>query len=467
MKGVTGRRQCEAIALLAVFCASMTACRNDAIAPRGGVPPIDQMTNLGTTIVDVNLKTGEVVTHPLESAATTANGVDARFFGAPNTISHTFQLRGGAPTAGNTFTLDDHIENQFSFPIGTHLIHATGVFPEDTMGVYVYMSILPTVTAGCTPSGTCSVAADSGEDGAFPFTTPTPQPYMFFKTILEATDGVAHKGLDFTDQSAANGGTGINYFRSFSFRAKAGVTNFKFGVSVSAAVVKPNDTRWKVTYIADSFPNRVGISLADLRSDPDWRVHGSAASVTDTSIQLTAAVTCPASAAHCLRIVSSNPSAGVPSDTITYFRSDSLGMTDSAFISADVATSGNLRPNAPSVFIGMQDRHTQMLVGISSNKIGFCDAAGVFLGTPNAPVAFTNTTTNWRVAKFGADSVVVYGGGTKAFSAVYSTLPGAQVVSSPNPFFYFGNRALLATPNPTGVTSLWSDVVYEIGATIP
>ncbi len=144
-----------------------------------------------------------------------------------------------APTAGNTFTLDDHIENAFSFPIGTHLPHATGVFPEDTMGVYVYMAILPTVTAGCTPSATCSVAADSGEDGAFPFTTPTPQPYMFFKTILEATDGVAHKGLDFTDQSPANGGTGINYFRSFSFRANPGVTNFKFGVSVSAAVVNP------------------------------------------------------------------------------------------------------------------------------------------------------------------------------------------------------------------------------------
>jgi hypothetical protein len=465
MRVVTGRRQCEALALLAFFCVSMSACRSDAVAPRGGVPPIDQLTNLGTTIVDVNLKTGEVTTHPLESASTTAKGVDARFFGAPNTISHVFTLRNGAPSAGNTFTLDDHIENQFSFPIGTHLQHATGVFPEDTMGVYVYMSILPTVTAGCTPSATCSVAADSGYDGAFPFTTGTPQPYMFFKTILEATDGVAHRGLDFTDQSPANGGTGINYFRSFSFRAKTGVTNFKFGVSVSAAVV--NDTRWKVTYVADSVPNRVGTGLTDLRSEPDWRVHGSAASVTDTSIQLTAAVTCPAAAAHCFRIASASPSAGVPADSITYFRSDSLGQTDSAFISADVATSGNLRPNAPSVFIGMQDRHTQMLVGISSNKIGFCDAAGAFLGAPNAPVAFTNTTTNWRIAKFAGDSVVVYGGGTKAFSAVYSTLPAAPAFASPNAFIFFGNRALFNSPNPTGVTSLWSDVVYEIGATIP
>ena len=347
MKVVTGRRQCEVLALLALFCASMTSCRNDAIAPRGGVPPIDQMTNLGTTIVDVNLKTGEVVTHPLESAATTAKGVDARFFGAPGTISHTFTLRGGAPTAGNTFTLDDHIENAFSFPIGTHLPHATGVFPEDTMGVYVYMAVLPTVTAGCTPSATCSVAADSGEDGAFPFTTPTPQPYMFFKTILEATDGVAHKGLDFTDQSPANGGTGINYFRSFSFRANPGVTNFKFGVSVSAAVVKPNEARWKVTYIGDSLPNRVGATLTDLRSEPDWRRAANAGAVIDTSIIATG---CPAGGTtKCLRISSVTPSSGaLADDSLFYYRSDSVGTTDNAYISAAVTVTGN-KPNNPTV----------------------------------------------------------------------------------------------------------------------
>jgi len=461
MKVVTGRRQCEVIALLAVFFASMTGCRNDAIAPKAGLPPIDQMTNLGTTIVDVNLETGEVVTHPLESSATTAKGVDARFFGAPGTISHTFQLEGGAPSAGNTYTLDDHIENLFSFPIGTHLPHATGVFPQDTMGVYVYMAILPIVTAGCTPSATCKVAADSGYDGAFTFTSATPQPYMFFKTILEATDGTPHSGLDFTDQSTIGG---INYFRSFSFRASSGVTNFKFGVSVSAAVVKPNDTRWKVTYIADSLPNRVGTGLTQLRSEPDWRVQGSAVSVSDTSITTTG---CATGATNCFQIISSTPTTLEPSDTITYFRSDSLGTTDSAYISTDLVVV-NLQPTQPSIFIGMQDRVRTMLVGLSSNTVGFCDALNVFLTAPGTTNTITTSSVkNWRVAKFGTDSVNIYGDGTRLVTYPYSSLPTAPAVTFPTAFFSFGNRALFASPNPTAVTSLWSNVVYEIGATGP
>jgi hypothetical protein len=463
MRVVTGRRQCEALALLAFFCVSMSACRSDAVAPRGGVPPIDQMTNLGTTIVDVNLKTGEVTTHPLESGASTAKGVDARFFGAPNTITHVFTLEGGAPSASHVFTLDDHIENAFSFPIGTHLPHATGVFPEDTMGVYVFVSIAPTVTAGCTPGPGCTVV-DSG-DGSFPFTSGTLQPYMFFKTILEAADGTPHHGLDFTDQSPANGGTGINYFRSLAFHATSGVTNFKFGVSASAAAVKPNDVRWKVTYVADSLPNRVGTGLTDLRSEPDWRVHASATAVTDTSIQTSG---CTTGFSRCFQIISHTPASSGITDSISYFRSDSLGTTDSAFIAADVVMA-NLTPNVPSIFLGMQDRARGMLLGFSSNKVGFCDASGNYLSGAAAAMAFTGTSTSWRISKFGADSVVVYNGGTKVFNLAYANLPTATGVPTPTAFFSFGNRPLFKNggANPTAVTSKWSDVVYEIGATIP
>ena len=438
---------------------ALGACHDDAVAPKRGVPPIDQMTDLGTYIVDVNVKTGVIVTHLAQTGGPSApSGVDALFFGAAGTISHTFQLRGGAPSAGNTYTLDDHIENLFSFPIGTHLPHATGVFPEDTMGVYVYMAILPIVTAGCTPSATCTVAADSGEDGAFPFTSPTPQPYMFFKTILEATDGTPHSGLDFTDQTSVGG---INSFRSFSFRASAAVTNFKFGVSVRAAVVKPNENRWLVTYVGDSLPNRLGTTLADLRSESDWRVHGSAASVTDTSITTSG---CAAGAAHCFRIVSTTPTGAVPADSITYFRSDSVGTSDSAYIAATLATS-NLRPNSPSIFMGMQDRVKLIQVGIASNKAGFCDVSNGFVSGGSGIAA--STTTSWRVAKYAADSVVLFGNGARVAKLVYSALPAAPSVSLPTPFFFFGNRALSTNPTPTAVTSLWTLVTYEIGATSP
>ena len=434
------------------------------------MPPIDQMTSLGTTIVDVNLKTGEVLTHPLESSTTTAKGVDDRFFGAPANITHVFTLRNGAPSLLHTWILDDHIENQFTFAIGTHLPLATGAYPQDTMGIYVYVVSGPTVTAGCTPDPLlCTVAQDSGYDGAYPFTSGTAQHYMFFKSVLKATDGVSHKGLDYTDQSVANGGNGVNYFRSLSFKTSALVTNFRFGVSVSAAVVKPNENRWKVTYVADSMPNRVGMGLAQLRSEPDWRVQGSAGSVSDTSIQPTVTAGCPAGAARCFRISSADPSTQIPTDTIRYFRSDSLATGDKAYISADLAMGGNLRPNNPSVFIAMHDGVRKMLIGFSQQKVGFCDTNNLFLPMPNVPVSLPAGVTNWRLAKFGADSVALYGGGapTAVVRAAYSSLPASTGAAVPTAFFSFGNRALLASPNPTGVISLWSNVTYEIGATGP
>ena len=450
-------RRCALGSLALVI--SLGACRDTGVAPAAGVKPIDGMTNLGTYIVDVNLKTGTVVAHESGIGGSSAHGgVDALFFGARGTISHSFRLRGGAPTAGNTYTLDDHIENMFSFPIGTHLAHAPGAFPEDTMGVYVYMSILPVVTAGCTPSVTCKVAADSGEDGAFPFTSATPQPYMFFKTILEASDGIAHSGLDFTDQTSVGG---TDYFRSFSFRASPGVTDFKFGVSARAAVVKPNENRWLVTYVGDSLPNRLGTSLANLRSDPDWRVHGSVASVTDTSIVATG---CPSGAAHCFRIITATPSGAVPTDSITYFRSDSVGTTDSAYIAATVSVT-NLRPNTPAVFLGMQDHLKMIQVGIASNKAGFCDASSALISAGTATIS-SSTVTSWRVAKFAADSVVLYANGLRVAGLAYSALPAAPN-ALPRPFFFFGNRAFNGNPTPTVVTSLWTLVSYEIGATTP
>jgi hypothetical protein len=445
---------------LALSLMSLSACDDESLRPTP-LPSPDPATSSGTYIVDVNLRTHQVTSYPAASAHP-PDGVDLSLFGGTGTVSHLFELVGSAPSAGNTYILRDHLENVFSYAIGTNVAHSPGALPRDTMGIFVFLSIQPFGIVGCTPGPACQVRADSGYDGAFQFTGSTPQQYMYFKTILEPSDGTAHRGPDYTDQSPANGGSGIDYYRSFAFRASPAVTDFRFGVAVSAAKVKPNDNRWKVTYVGDSLPARLGASLTDLRSEPDWRVSGNAGAVADTSILTTG---CAGGAARCLRIQSTTPSLLALTDSISFSRSDSVGASDSAYIAATVAVTNLPATNgAPSVFLGLQDRTKLISFGISQNSVGLCNASNAFLSGGTVTMDPT-TVGSWRISKFASDSVVVYANGTRLLKQTYTSLPAAPALAS-TPYFWFGNRVswnLLF--NPTNVTSLWSSVVYEIGAT--
>ena len=454
-------RQTRALfASLAVACIALAGCHDDSFAPKMIPTPAGPMGDLGTTIVDVNLKTGVVTTHPLASGSlTTPEGVSAAIYGATALVHHVFQLENGTQT-GTTYVFDEQIENNLPFAIGTHVPHTAPVFPEDTMGVFVFISIGPTVTAGCQASPTCKVAVDSGYDGQFPFTSPTAQKYSYFKTILEASDGNLNQGLDFTDQSPANGGTGIKYFRKLPFRVTGGVTDFVFGVTVSAAWVKPNESQWKVTYVGDSLPNRVGTSLADLRSEQDWR-ESAQGGIADTSI---ANAFCAGGAKHCLRIQSGAPALNA-TEGIEYFRSDSVGASDSAFMDATVAVS-NLEDDNPSVFFGMQDRVKSINFGIAGNAAGFLTSANTFVAGGSALID-PSTVSTWRIKKFLSDSVVAFANGTRLVALPYSSLDPAPVAAVPNHYFEFGHRVTFGSPNPTNVTSLWSAVSYTIGRTSP
>ncbi len=447
------------VAALALSIATLAACRDESTSPMI-LPSPDPTASLGTYIVDVNLRTRRVTSYPAASARV-PDGVDLSLFGGTGTVSHFFELMGSAPTAGNTYILRDHLENVFGYSIGTNVAHLPGAFPKDTMGIFVFLSIQPFGIVGCTPGPTCQVSADSGYDGAFQFTGSSPQQYMYFKTILEPSDGTAHRGLDYTDQSAANGGTGIDYYRSFAFRASPAVTDFRFGVAVSAAKVKPNDSRWKVTYVGDSLPMRAGASLTDLRSEPDWRVSGNAGAVGDTSIVTTG---CAGGVARCLRIQSTTPSLFATFDSISFSRRDSVGASDSAYIAAAMTVSKLPSLNsAPSVFLGLQDRTKLISFGIAENSVGLCDASNAFL-LGGSVTKDPTTVSNWRVSKFASDSVVVYANGARLLKQAYTSLPAAPAATS-TPYFWFGNRVSLNLFNPTNVTSLWSSVVYEIGAT--
>ena len=456
----TVRQTRTLVASLAVACIALAGCHDDSLAPNTIPTPAGPMGDLGTTIVEVNLKTGVVTTHPLASGSlTTPQGVNAAIYGTSPLVHHVFQLETGAPI-GSTYLFDEQIENNLAYAIGTHVPHTAPAFPEDTMGVFVFISIGPQVTAGCQASATCKVAVDSGYDGAFPFTSQTPQKYMFFKTILEASDGHINQGLDFTDQSPANGGTGVKYFRRLPFRVTGSVADFVFGVTVSAPWVKPHETQWKVSYVGDSLPNRVGTALADLRSEPDWRVL-SQGGIADTSI---ANASCAAGAKHCLRIQSGAPALDA-TEGIEYFRSDSVGASDSAFMDATVAVS-NLEDDNPSVFFGMQDRVKSIEFGIAGNSAGFLTGANTFVAGGSALID-PGPISTWRIKKYRSDSVVAFANGARLVALPYSSLDPAPVAAVPNHYFKFGHRVTFGSPDPTNVTSLWSAVSYTIGRTSP
>jgi hypothetical protein len=426
---------------VALACIAVAGCSGDSTVAPVTPTPGGEMRFMGTVMVEVDLKKGTVTTHPMESGSFDAPpGVSAQIYGAASQVRHIFQLQGGAPI-GNDYFLNDHIENLLNYAIGTNQRGTTAPTPEDTMGAYVFVSSGPTVIAGCTQSLTCKVDL-TGYDGTFAFTSPG-QRYMYFKTILEANDGVTAQGKDFTDQSPANGGTGIDYFRTLKFTTTGAVTNFKFGVAVSAAWIKPNETNWVVRYFGDSLPNRVGTGFAagaDLRSEPDWRVRQSGsptATIVSSGCRL---------AGNCLRIVSGS------SDSLIYYRSDSLDKAENAFIEADIVTSG-LANNSPSVFLGMEDRGRFLSFGISANKAGFTNRAGSIISSTVNPTSSVNV----RITKTGTGNVVANVNGS-TITLARSSFDSLTVATDPSPhqYFWFGNRK-------GGGTSNWSSVVYQVG----
>lgn len=438
------------LASLALMCAGAVGCSEDAVAPRAPVPPIDHMANLGTYIVHVDVAHQTVDVHPVGQNMDTPPGVDARFYGLSTEIQHVFTFFSTTPigTDGAEYHLREHINNLKTFAIGTNSPHTAPAFPQDTMGVYVYLSIPPfhfTCSTGC---GDTSAVMDSA-DGTYPFfdNHGLSQPYLYFKTILEpGTFNVLSGSRGYTDQTSLGG---IDYFRTFNFRTTGFVSDFSFGISVSAAWVDPNETRWKVFYVADSLPNR-GV-FPNLRSEPDWRVLGAGGVATIVSNKL--------------QLVSS-PADATSKDTLIYFRSDSVRSTQDAYIDATMTATNLTTGVLPAVFLGLEDQNKLVQLGISGTLTGFTDGAGAFVGTP---VATDPARTSWRVSKIGSSTAAIYspsGAATPLVTIPYASLP--TVTAKPpggyDRFFFFGN---ITQPTGPTATSTWTTVNYEVGAAAP
>ena len=225
---------------------------------------------------------------------------------------------------------------------------------------------------------------------------------------------------------------------------------------MAAAWVDPNENRWKVSYLADSLPNRV--SLTDLRSEPDWRRLGNTGSAT------VGPGGCVPNTNACKLTLTS--AAG---DTIMYYRSDSLRATQNGYITATVTPSALTGVDA-GVFLGLKDPARLAQLGISALLTGFADSTGVI--NPTFSVATDLSRTSYRITKYGTDSASIFSpaGNTVALVTIpYASLPPAPVRGSGPPnydrFFFFGNST--ASLTSTAATSVWSNVNYEIGATTP
>ena len=433
-------------------CILLAACHDAATSPQH--EPVPQLRNLGTVIVDVDIRRGVVTVHPLGADPSVASGVSAHFYGTTSQILHSLTSLTATPIAdGTEYQLQDRLTNLLGFAIGTNSPHTAPAFPQDTMGVFVYYSLPPyNFTISGVPCPACTVSIDSA-DGAFPFTTVAPQPYVFFKTILEGNG--PSDPLSKTNQTASGG---IDYFRTLNFRTSGSVTNFTFGLSVSAAWVDPNDSRWKVAYVADSVPTRT--SLQHLISEPDWRRLGSTGAIT-----ITPAACVPGSCL--LTLVSTTTAAG--EDTLMFYRSDSLRASQRGYIAATLNLS-TLTGAQPGVFLGLKDPARLAQVGISTLLTGFCDSTGTLL--PGYSVATVLGRTTYRVAKYGTDSASIFspaGSSVALVTIPYLSLPAAPPrqagATGYDRFFFFGN--LTRTVVATAATSLWANVSYEIGVSAP
>jgi hypothetical protein len=454
---------------LALMSAAMIGCRDEqSTAPRTVPTPSGPMRDMGTVIVHVDLKNHTITTEPLTTSTTKLPpGVSARFFGTETQIGYIL-TEGDFHDFGDgdiEYNLHANFSNLQNFAIGTNSPHTYPAEPQDTMGVYVYYAIpifnIRKTGAPC-PIGACTVTIDSA-DGVFPFTTGTPQPYVFWKDILEGGGtGASGPGPFETNPTATPGG---GYFRRMSFHTHGSVTDFSFGIAMAAPWVEGNgDARWKVFYVADSLPNRVGTDLTDLRSEPDWRVLGTGGGT--ATIQ---APGCVAGSNTCaLQIVSTNASAAP--ETLLYYRSDSLRAAQDGYIAATMTATPSAGSAIPAIFLGLKDPDKLVQLGVSGTLTGFTDATGAFI--PGFTVATDNSRNSWRVSKVGITSAAIYSPANSAVPLV--TIPYASLPTAPargvspgdyDHFFFFGNitQPLVATD----ATSLWSNVTYEIGAAGP
>ena len=416
-------------AAAAAGCSDAAPSRERAAPTAPAAESLPAPVVLGAMRANVDLVAGTMTFEPIpapgtssssSSASSSPSARGARAPGAPLAAIYgdqnvTVRLSNTAvavtidPTTGRKrFTGNVTVTNLRPHPIGDEQGAAT---PPDTMGIFVFFSTEPIITAP-TPCAGCTITVFN---------------YHGVKTF----DQPSRKYFFYPERLPANGSSTA---RTWVFDASPAVTNFYFDVLLSAAWPPPNETRWAVRLDGDSLP--------DTQEEPRWRIEQAGVnSATATGGMVT---------------ISVNNNA-----TRRYFRRDSVASAGNAYIETRMQLNSS-NAGRPEGRIVIDDGVRHMALGVARASVWFSDANNTFLpGTPlSVPTAATAQNV-YQLRKYGADSIVFYVNGTRGGAFSYAALP-VTAYAGTAPLLIFGNRSL---QGPSG--SSWDYVYYEIGTPFP
>ncbi|HEX7943000.1 MAG TPA: hypothetical protein VF488_14400 [Gemmatimonadaceae bacterium] len=408
---------------LACVLAGLAACGDRSLVTGAGKIPIPPLGS-GSIIAAVEGTVddaGNVTFSPM--AAPMAPGVSAQVYGSQNVNVRLYNTPTviDSTSIANTkrWSFDVGIRNLLSYPIGSN---QNGAAPADTMGLTVFFTVPPTVTAP-TPCDTPCGLTIANPDGTGNFTG-VGQSYFYWHERLGATTAVPS-----TDTTLRR--------RTWTFQGNKKITNFRFVVLVSAAWPPPNDTRWKVFYDGTTD------SLPDTQASPPWKQRGLLGGGTEDWTTPPLAL---------------NAASG---RDIFLFRRDSLAAATPAYMEAKVTVNKGSK-SVPIATFGLVDGSRMAAVGIASSRIGFVSLTGTtwsFVGTTWALDASTSHV--YRVSKNGSQDATIWVDGQAVVTATYASLPAGGLGT-------LGATAFFGDIGQSGRTkSLWSYVTYELGVTGP
>jgi hypothetical protein len=310
-----------------------------------------------------------------------------------------------------TFSANVGIRNLLPHSIGDE---QSGASPLATMGIHVFITSGPTVTATSSPCNpSCTIGAQNYH-GTLPFHDLN-QRYWFWDERV----GAAGSGNDTTTAR-----------KLWVFEGNAAVTSFQFDVLVSAAWPAPFDTRWRQHYDGDSLP--------DLGAEPRW-------GVTNTSAIRTVSQ-------GILNLVT------VPNGEMEFYRLDSLSSTTDAW--AETRLRFTSESTSGRAVIHLRDGVKYVALGVASGLVGFVRSATSFPFIASWPIA-TSEFRTYQLRKYGADSVVIY-----VDQARIGAIPYASLSAPSGP--QLGTRFQFGCPQTSAVSfAEWDFVIFEIGVPQP